>query len=164
MNKTILTFALLFAVLAAPLALAYPTVTIITESNTYGASNYGMSAPRTIVPNNPYPYVSGPEYAYWPNTMDYVDGYRDGYNWGRNDDRYDCDRYSSSRNRDCRTYYGRDCDDFRGSRYDDCRDHNRVRYSTSYTAWNNNRYITYPHNTYTHYSYVTYPVHYPRYW
>lgn len=190
MNRTKNFIALLLAVVLAatvlaPAAIAYPSVSIVTEGNTYVGSSgsYGSDA-RVIVPNNPYPYVSGPEYTYWPRTMDYVDGYRDGYSWGRYDDRYDCDRYSGSRYRDCRDdYYDRyfDCDRYSSSRRDDCRDYFRYRfgelswsypraYSTPSTVWYSTSAVTRP-VTYTYtivpsygYNYGTYGYTYPRYW
>jgi hypothetical protein len=149
----------------------------VTEGNTYVASA-PSTASRVIVPNNPYPYVSGPEYTYWPNTVDYVDGYRDGYAWGRSDSRYDCDRFSGSRYRSCRDRYADrhlDCDRYdRDSwRYDECRDLRRaffayeprvnVRYTIPSTAWYGHR-IAYPVAV-GHYRYTDpYMIAYPSSW
>lgn len=182
-----LTATMLFA-MAAPLAAAYPAVTIVTEGNTYTGSAPSTVTSggnvRVIVPNSPYPYVSGPEYTYWPRTADYVDGYRDGYAWGRNDDRYDCDRYSGSRYRDCRDrFYDRyfDCDRYSSSRRDDCRDYFRYRfgelswtypraYSLPGNVWYSTSAVarpvtyTYTYTTVPAYGYGTYGYTYPRYW
>jgi len=180
MNHTRTTlFALLFVVLVAPFALAYPTVQIVTEGNTYTG---GASSSRVVTPNHPYPYVSGPEYTYWPNTFDYVDGYRDGYGAARVDRYFDnCRHLSGSRYRDCvdrnrySTVPGRLCDTRRDICYDNyvpcgsgwCRVGSTAN-TAYYTAWYDVSYVRNPYVV-THYSFSTipsygYPVHYPRYW
>lgn len=139
---------ILLALMSVSLVMAYPAVSIITESNTYTTS----TTTRTVTTDNSNPYVSGAEYTYWPNTYDYVDGYRDGYGQSR------FDRYDTLYNRYNRyDTYGLDCDGRRDIcfyRYTPC-DGSWCRYGdTSRRQWYDDRYVVIAPYNIPHYTYA----------